>query len=235
MTTPTDATPTPTIVTRSGVEIVKDGNVHTLLRSTQNVWEGAVRSRFVQELFAGTLADDVLSRYLVQDYQFFDAFISMLGACVAYADQMAPKLRFSAQLGMLADDEDGYFQDAFAEFQVPQADQENPELTPTTAAFDKAMKAAAYSQNYAHNLVLLTIAEWLYLDWGELDLGTPERSVHTGWIDLHRGDDFRGWVQFLVNELERVWPADDPTQVEKLNAAWKEAVQLEADFFEVCY
>lgn len=223
------------LVTRSGVEIVRNGHVHKLLQSAQEDWEQAVQSRFVKELFAGTLDDDVLARYLVQDYQFFDAFISMIGASVAYADKIGPKLRYSAQLGMLADDEDSYFQDSFKELGVPQSEQENPELTDTTAAFNAAMNKATDSQDYAHLLVVLVIAEWIYLDWGELDLGQPERSVHYGWVDLHKGDDFRGWVQYLVDELERVFPADDAEAAQHLTEVWQEVVGYERDFFEVCY
>lgn len=223
------------ITTHSGIQLKEDGHVHTLWKTTQDLWEQSVRSRFVQELYDGTLDDAVLASYLVQDYQFFDAFLSMIGSCVACADTMPAKLRFCAQLGMLADDEDGYFEAAFDEFGVPASDREAPELTQVTEDFDGLMKAAAQQQWYPRLLVMLVIAEWLYQDWGELALGEPERYVHTGWIDLHRGDDFREWAQFLIDELERVFPADDPEQKEQLTQVWAQAVQLEHDFFVVCY
>ena len=82
--------------------------------------------------------------------------------------------------------------------------------------------------------VLLVIAEWLYLDWGERTAEMPERYVHREWIELHRGPDFREWVQFLVDELDRVFP-DDPAERERLTAVWRHVVGLERAFFDTAY
>ncbi|MDO5662589.1 MAG: TenA family protein, partial [Brachybacterium sp.] len=212
------------------IDIDPASPVGRLYATADESWRATVEHRFVRELFAGTIEDDVLAGYLVQDYQFFDAFLSMLGACVAHADQVPPKLRFSAQLGMLAADENDYFQDSFDELGVAATDRTDPQLTPTTAAFRDLMLDAVESGDYAHLLVMLVIAEWIYLDWGERTDPMPERAVHTGWIDLHRGEDFRGWVQFLVDELNRVAPTGDEEAMAALVARWQQAVQLELDF-----
>lgn len=92
--------------------------VGEFLRNSQKNWQAAVNHRFIQELFEGTIEDEVLKKYLIQDYHFFDAFLSMLGACVAHADTLEAKLRFAKQLGFLEADEDGYFQKAFKELGV---------------------------------------------------------------------------------------------------------------------
>ena len=66
------------------------------------------------------------------------------------------------------------------------------------------MYSAVDSSDYAHLLVMLVIAEGLYLDWGSKDLALPEAYIHSEWINLHRGPFFAEWVQFLVGELNRV-------------------------------
>ena len=66
------------------------------------------------------------------------------------------------------------------------------------------MYSAVSSSDYAHLLVMLVIAEGLYLDWGSKDLALPETYIHSEWINLHRGPFFAEWVQFLVDELNRV-------------------------------
>ncbi|MCT1828721.1 TenA family protein [Brevibacterium luteolum] len=182
-------------------------------------WDAAVGHRFVDELFAGTIDDAVLAGYLVQDYQFFDAFLSMLGGCVAHADRLDSKLRFAAQLGMLATDEDGYFQQAFTQLGVTEDDWRNSQLSRAAAGFQAEMYDAVAQAEYADLLVMLVIAEWLYLDWGERDAPLPERYVHSEWIELHRGEAFSSWCQFLVDELNRVWPAAEAAgRVEELTA-----------------
>lgn len=216
------------------ITVDPNGHVAELRASVAEAWDAAVDHRFVRELFAGTIDDEVLTGYLVQDYQFFDTFLSMLGACVAYADEVAAKLLFARQLGMLASDEDGYFQQSFDELGVPESDRTAPELTPTTTALRDAMTEATRSQSYPHLLVLLVIAEWLYLDWGEREAPTPERFVHREWIELHRGTDFQEWVQFLVDELDRVFPQDSAER-DRLAAVWKHVVNLELAFFDTAY
>ena len=211
-----------------------NGHIAELRAAVAEAWDAAVDHRFVKELSAGTIDDEVLIGYLVQDYQFFDTFLSMLGACVAYADEVPAKLRFARQLGLLASDEDGYFQQSFDELGVPKSERTAPELTPTTTAFRQAMTEATRSQSYPHLLVFLVIAEWLYLDWGEREAQMPERFVHREWIDLHRGTDFQAWVQFLVDELDRVFP-QDAAERDRLAAVWKHVVGLELAFFDTAY
>ncbi|MGO2862205.1 MAG: TenA family protein [Brevibacterium sp.] len=221
------------------IELNDDGPVTALRAQSAEAWDAAVGHRFVTELFAGTVDDAVMSTYLIQDYQFFESFLSMLGACVAHADELAPRLRFAKQLGFLEADEDSYFARAFAEVGVGESDYVDPELTVPTAGFRDLMDEVVDSASYPDLLVVLVIAEWLYLDWGERSDPLPERHVHAGWIELHRGEDFRAWVQFLVDELDRVFPTgDDPESVaaqDRLARIWHRAVDLELAFFDEAY
>jgi thiaminase/transcriptional activator TenA len=42
-----------------------------------------VGHRFVKELFAGSVPDAVMARYLIQDHRFLDSFLTLLGAALA--------------------------------------------------------------------------------------------------------------------------------------------------------
>ncbi len=130
----------------------------------------------------------------------------------------------SLGLGFLEADEDSYFIRAFAEVGVTEDDYADPVLLAPTEGFREVMRTAVASASYPDLLVVLVIAEWLYLDWGEQERDMPTRDVHVGWIDLHRGEDFSAWVQFLVDELERVYPRGDGAEVvrtrERLTALW---------------
>ncbi|MDQ0223372.1 TenA family protein [Streptococcus moroccensis] len=207
--------------------------VGQLLKGSRQDWQNAVNHQFVTELFEGTLADSVLKTYLIQDYHFFDAFLSMLGACVAHADRLEAKLRFAKQLGFLEADEDGYFLKAFKELEVPEKDYLHAKLYPVTKDFQDLMYSAVTSSDYAHLLVMLVIAEGLYLDWGSKDLTLPGRYVHLEWVNLHRGPFFEEWVQFLVDELNRV--CKDKEDVTALQERWNHAVALELAFFDLGY
>ena len=72
---------------------------------------------------------------------------------------------------------------------------------------------------------MLVIAEGLYLDWGSKELALPEKYVHLEWI--------KEWVQFLVDELNRV--CKDKATISALQERWNHAVALELAFFEIGY
>ena len=207
--------------------------VGQFLKDSQLDWQAAINHRFVKELFEGRIEDNVLKTYLIQDYHFFDAFLSMLGACVAHADKLDAKLRFAKQLGFLEADEDGYFQKAFQELGVKEKDYLHVTLHPVTRDFQKLMYSAVDSSDYAQLLVMLVIAEGLYLDWGSKDLPLPKRYVHQKWINLHKGPLFEEWVQFLVDELNRV--AGNRADHTELQKRWNQAVSLELAFFDLGY
>ena len=191
--------------------------VEEFLRNSQKNWQAAVNHRFIQELFEGTIEDEVLKKYLIQDYHFFDAFLSMLGACVAHVDT----------------DEDGYFQKAFKELGVTEKEFLEVTLHSVTKEFQKLMYSAVDSSDYAQLLVMLVIAEGLYLDWGSKELPLSKKYIHLEWIHLHRGEFFKEWVQFLVDELNRV--CKDKGTVSALHERWNQAVALELAFFEIGY
>ena len=102
-----------------------------------------------------------------------------------------------------------------------------------TKEFQQLMYSAVDSSDYVQLLVMLVIAEGLYLDWGSKELPLPEKYIHLEWIHLHRGEFFAEWVQFLVDELNRV--CKDKGTVSELQERWNHAVALELAFFEIGY
>ncbi|WAL39210.1 hypothetical protein BRM1_07850 [Brevibacterium sp. BRM-1] len=100
--------------TATTITTAPGGFAAQLRKRTSDTWDRAIGHRFVEELFDGRIDDAVLAHYLEQDYRFFNAALSLCASCVVNADRVEPKLRFSAQLGFFASDEDGYFERALA-------------------------------------------------------------------------------------------------------------------------
>lgn len=206
------------------------------LRATNAAgWDAAVGHRFVDELLAGTLADDVLAGYLVQDYQFCDAFTALLGQGCASAPDLDSRLVFARQLGTFASDENTYFVDSFDALGVPEQQRSTPQLSDATAAFDALMREALHSRSYAQVLAVLLVAEWLYLDWATRpDAGDSGRPEHLGWIDLHRGPAFTTWVDWLRAQLDAHEPTDDGER-RVVESVFARAVRCELTFFDAAY
>ncbi|MDO5057641.1 MAG: TenA family protein [Lautropia sp.] len=199
-------------------------------------WQACLHHRFVHEIFTGSISDAHLRRYLIQDYQFVDRFVALLGAAIASADQYAARVRLSQFAALITSDENTYFLRCFDLLGVAESERHAPALEPVTAAFQALMKAAADSRSYANALAVLCVAEGLYLEWAD----QPERELpkgfqHAEWIELHANDFFRDFVGWLRSELDRVGSTLDATQQAEARGYFHRAVALERQFFDMVY
>src|SRR5215467_369274 len=171
-------------------------------------WSDAVGHRFVKELFAGTVPDAVIARYLIQDHRFLDSFLALLGAALASADTFEARLRFGRFIGSVSSEENTYFLRAFEALGVTEDRRSADPDTQSTAGFKAIMREAAETRSYAIALSVLVVTEWLYLDWASrAPKPLPDNFLHREWITLHDNPNFRGLVDFLRAELDRVGPA----------------------------
>lgn len=214
-----------------------DGTFSTWLRDAVDAdWTAAVQHRFVTGLLAGDLPEQVLRTYLVQDYQFIDRFVALLGAAVAVADGYPARVVLANQLGVVAGEENTYFQRAFDALGVADADRTDPHQLPPTRAFNELMDSARGSMDYARCLAVLTVAEWLYLDWGQrATQHLPDDFVYREWIVLHNAPDFAAWVDWLRAELDRIGPSLTEQQQRACLADFARATTLEREFFDAAY
>ncbi|RSH81672.1 uncharacterized protein EHS24_007855 [Apiotrichum porosum] len=204
-----------------------------LRAKTEGIWSAAVGHRFVEELWLGTVPEPVISTYLAQDALFCDAFVALMGGAVSNADDPKARMAIGRQLGFVASDEDGYFTRALARLR-PNAAPPAP-LAPTRGFID--LMNEARRGDYASALVVLLVAEWLYLDWAtpETPRPTPSDWVFAEWIDLHRGDAFEAWVDLLRSETDRVASTADAATLARMEDMFTRAVNLELAFFNAAY
>ena len=207
-----------------------------LRRAAEPDWSASVEHRFVHELAAGTIEPAVMRRYLVQDYQFVDAFVVLLGAAVHAAPGFAERVALGRFLGLVVSTENTYFQRSFDDLGVPAGERVRPELAPPTARFRALVHEAAASGDYGSMIAVLTVAEWLYLAWAAPLVGrAPDWFVLREWIALHSGPDFEAWVAFLRGELDRAFEAGDGAARERIATRFRRAVELERAFFDAAY
>lgn len=203
-----------------------------LRQSAEPFWSEAVHHRLVQEIYRGSVSPEVMKRYLVQDHRFIDCFLSLLGGVLVNCDTMEAKLTFGRFIGMISNDENSYFERAFASLNVSHAERYDAQDAQPTAAFKALMLEAATSGSYAACLSVLTVAEWLYLDWAQkAPKEFPESFVFSEWIVLHDNPYFSEFVGFLRSELDRVGPDASV----KCRSFFQQAVELEKAFFDAAY
>ena len=135
-------------------------------------------------------------------------------------------------IGMVSGEENTFFLRAFEALGVTEDRRTTDPDTQPTAGFKAIMREAAETLSYAAALSVLVVAEWLYLDWASrVPQLRPENFVRAEWIMLHDNPDFRGFVDFLRAELDRIGPAHE----DLCRDFFCRAVALELSFFEAAY
>lgn len=204
-----------------------------LRERSEPAWTKVVEHRFVDELFSGCVAAERMRSYLVQDYQFVDGFLALLGAAVARADRYPSRLAVAGSIGVVTSEENTYFQRAFDELDVPESDRTAPVLDPATAAFRELMADTTDKGSYADVLTVLLVAEWTYLDWASRAPDSPPPSfVHAEWIALHANPEFRHWVDWLRAEVDRIGEGLDERERARCLRLFQHATRCELDFFD---
>jgi len=198
-------------------------------------WTAATAHRFTRELGAGDLDDAVFRRYLLQDYAFLGALVGTFGHAVGEAPSMAARSRLASFLGVLTDDENDYFERSFEALGVPESACADPDLAPTTRAFEDLLKWVRAEGGYAETLAVLVPAEWIYLTWASDVEGSPARFYLAEWIALHDDEEFAAFVGWLRGELDREGEAASPRRRERLDRLFRRTVELEVAFFEAAY
>ncbi|MBT4907567.1 MAG: TenA family protein [Rhodospirillaceae bacterium] len=213
------------------------------LRDTHRTeWDAAVAHRFVRELVADTIDDKVYARYLTLDYGFINDLTGAVGHAVAMAPGMPEKTRFSQFLGVLTDEENDYFLRSFAAFGQPAPTFDNPLQHPVLDDFGALMARQRIPGTYLDILAVLVPVEWVYLTWASAasdavarGAAMPERFYLAEWITLHALPAFRDFVEWMRAEFDREAAEADAASRTRAEAAFKDALKLEARFFEATF
>jgi thiaminase/transcriptional activator TenA len=210
----------------------------SLVAANAALWRAATQHRFVKELGADTLPDDVFRRYLVQDFAFVEALVTLLGHAVARAPGMPAKRRLAGFLAAVTGDETNYFERALRALGAAEAfaAPERIPLNETTRRFRALMTEVGARGTYAEILAVVTPAEWVYLEWARAcPLPGPKRFYLAEWIELHAIPAFADLVGWLQAELDREGAAAPPDLRRRLAMHFRTTLELERDFFEAAY
>jgi thiaminase/transcriptional activator TenA len=200
-------------------------------------WSAATGHAFARACNAGAVPEPVMRRYLVQDYQFIDAFTALLGRAIATAPRLADRIPLGRFMGLLCSDENTYFLRAFDALGVAEALRHDPPLSAAAQGFRALMREAAESPRHADQLAVLCVAEWVYLSWAlpARDTRPAEPFWCAEWVDLHASPFFEGFVEGLRAALDREVLAADADGRARVRALFGRAAKLERAFFDSAY
>lgn len=207
-----------------------------LRERSEPAWSETVDHRFVRELGAGNVDDEVFRRYLVQDYAFVGSLVGLVGRAIADAPSMDAKRHLGTFLATLTSEEDDYFERSFDALDVPESDRTDPEKFPVTEALEDLLGRAGREGDYEETLAVLLPAEWCYLAWAsDLADADPGAFYLSEWIGLHATEEFAAFVDWLRGELDRLGPDLSLRRQRRVARHFRRTMTLERAFFDAAY
>ncbi|QLQ82558.1 hypothetical protein HG537_0H03210 [Torulaspora globosa] len=206
-----------------------------LLVKYQDVFKKATEHELTKELCQGTLKDSILYTYLAQDLQFFETGLKLICKVTSLAPSVDSLITLAKKIGFFANDENTYFHDAL-ELLKPAVEESRREflgkeqigsIKKYVGFLAEMTEDASYT--YGQLVTYLWCAEEVYWKWAH-DLPRAENLhwKYQTWIDLHDGEHFQVWCEFLKNEVDKY-------SLEEVETVFQKTLQLEYEFFEECY
>lgn len=207
-----------------------------LVAKYQDLFKKTTEHPLTMELCQGTLADRTLYIYLAQDLQYFES--GMRGMCntTSMAPDTKSLITLAKQVGFFANDENTYFHDCLKLLEPSVTEKEReyfltqylPEVKAYMALLiEKRTKRDVYK--YPQLITAAWIAELIYWTWAHNSPRKPNLHwKYQKWIDLHDGEHFETWLDFLRAEVDKL-------KVEVVEAMFLKTLELEYDFFQGCY
>ncbi|CCH41593.1 Seed maturation protein PM36 [Wickerhamomyces ciferrii] len=205
-----------------------------LLNKYQNLFTKATTHQFTTELCQGTLPDNKLLLYLIQDLKFFQVGIRLTCKLASLCDDDESQIKLAKQIGFFANNENDYFQICIKDLSSKVALDQSI-LLPQVETYVAYLKNLLKSNNYSYGQLVTAhyLMEEVYLKWANdaIENNTIPSDIewkHKEWIDLHSGEGFSNWVKFLKDEVDRVGD-------ETCEQIFVDMCKLEFEFFDACY
>lgn len=207
-----------------------------LFEQYSHLYFPSINHDLTKELCRGTLSDFRLFTYLVQDLKYFDVGLNLFAKTMTLCDDMKAKIILGKQIGFVSNDENDYFQKAIEQLRPGVKDlsiekKVLPEVQSYLEYMDYLVKD---SKSYPEVVTALYFMEQVYLGWANLNMAAVSKDLeykYAEWINLHSGEAFTNWTNFLKSEVNRVGPKD----LKGVKSATEKVLTLELQFFDSCY
>lgn len=192
----------------------------------------ALQMRFVTEVAADTIADEVFARYLVFEREFVDTAARLCGAAVREAPSARALSGHSTALHNLVTEQYDYFTEALHGMGgAPQASTPAHEQAGTLT---EVVLDSADAYGYPGIVTCMYAAESLYGQWCATAARTPSaRAPIAEWVELHIRAPFTEQVSFLREEIDALEIL--PETESELAGVFGKTLDAEVRFHEAAY
>lgn len=185
--------------------------------------------RFITQIEANTLPQDVFDRYLVYEGAFVDTAIAIFALATARAPDIDARRHLIGVLDALANRQVPYFETHLAARGL------SPDvaLPPQAASFRDGMLELAEDGSFLEIITAMFAAEWMYWTWctraARTSIADPDLRA---WVALHAEAEFAAQACWLKDAVDRHGTDAD---LDRLVAIFVRVTTLEIAFHHAPY
>ncbi|CAH2450485.1 hypothetical protein PP7435_CHR4-0115 [Komagataella phaffii CBS 7435] len=225
-----------------------------LIEEYKELWLTATSNELTREWCQGTLHLSKLYVYLTQDLKYFGDGFRLLGKTISLCRRRQSLVSLGKHVGMLSNSENTYFVDCINDlteqllrdgmYNAEELEEISGLTLPAVERYLLFMRSMVESSTitYAEMITVMFVMEQVYLDWSNNGLRSKPDNLHwwfNEWIDIHSGENFESWCQFLKDEVDRciqeLKDANRDDLVARVEEIFRETLELEVEFFKSCY
>lgn len=200
-----------------------------ILLANEGILNEMLTHRFVEDICADRLPQDVFQRYVAYEGAFVETAISIFAYAVTQAPDMEARRWMIGVLDALANAQVPYFEERYETLGI----KADLVLPPDAAAFDRGMLELAAQGDFLDIVTAMFAAEWMYWSWSKraitCQLSNPDLKA---WIALHVDETFAAQAMWLKQAIDRYGRQDDAP---RLSAIFAKVTGLEIRFHHAPY
>lgn len=205
--------------------------------AAKSIWDAQLEHPFVRGIGDGSLAEDLFSNWVLQDYRYLKEFARIFAWAVAKADRLDTMGWYAAVLDLTLNTEMELHRQYAARFGLTPADLEAAPMWPTTRAYTDFLVRTAADGDMADLVAALLPCAWGYVYVAQqLAKGKPpEDQRYADWIAQYASDEFAQAADWLKAEMNRLAEGRAAEKRARLMDLFVLSSRYEWQFWEMCW
>jgi thiaminase/transcriptional activator TenA len=205
----------------------------SLKNGAADQWRRMQEHRFVVAIEEDRLPEEVLKRYLVNEYAFVETAISIFGYALVKAPDMPARRELSRAISALVEDQVPYFSNAFVVLGMEEFGWRTASLPPKAAMLRDGMLGYAAHGSFGDVMTAMLAAEWTYHTWcSRADRRVISNQVLKDWVRLHAEPAFASQAAWLRTIVDEMAAAAGEEQRRRFADVFATALELEIHFHD---
>lgn len=207
-----------------------------LRQKADPIWEASFQHPFIQELREGTLSEEKMKHYVLQDGYYLSHFARVQSLAGAKAEDFITVNRMASHAQGSYEAEMAMHQKFTTMLQITGAEQDAFEAAPTAHAYTSHLYRAAHFGSTGVIIAALLPCYWLYYEIGErLQGAEPNHPVYEEWIAAYGGDWFKELVDEQIGRLNAYAVYASAAERKMMEEYFMISSRYELGFWEMAY